>query len=265
MNTTPQAPADTVLLFREEGLAHLRFNRPQALNTLDVPTAERFAQCCRQLAEDATVRAVVITGEGRGFGAGGDLAAFTDDPVATTARIIGAMHEGVRCLTAMDAPVVAGLHGVVAGGSLSLALACDLALAAEGTKFNLAYVNVAANCDVSGSYSLPRIVGLRAAMQIALLGETFDVQEAHRLGLVNRVVPADALLEESLTLGRRLAQGPTLAMGKLKRLMRSSFDHTLDEQLDRESAAFQDSARTEDFAEAVQSFLAKRKPVFRGR
>lgn len=255
---------ETVLLTREGGLAHLRFNRPDALNALDVPTAALFAQHCRALSADATVRAVVITGEGRGFGAGGDLSTFTGNATETARLIIESMHEAVRLLTAMDAPVVAGLHGVVAGGSLSLALACDLALAAEGTKFNLAYVNVAANCDVSGSYSLPRIVGLRKAMEIALLGESFGVDEAHRLGLVNRVVPAAELLEQTLALGQRLANGPTLALGKMKRLLRVSFDHTLDQQMDLESQAFQDSTRTADFAEALQAFFAKRKPNFKG-
>ena len=254
-----------VLLHRERGLAHIRFNRPEALNTIDVPVAQRFAQICRALAGDPSVRAVVMTGEGRGFGAGGDISAFSEAALERVGLIISGMHEGVRILSQMDAPTVAGLHGVVAGGSLSLALSCDLAIAAQGTRFNLAYVNLAANCDVSGSFHLPRLVGLRNAMQIALLGETFDVSEAHRLGLVNRVVAPDALLAETLALGRRLAEGPTLAMGKLKRLLRSSFDATLDEQLDREAACFEDSTRTEDFAEAVQAFLAKRKPVFRGR
>lgn len=256
--------ADSILLFREGGLAHLRLNRPEALNALDVPTAALFAQRCRELASDSGVRAVVITGEGRGFGAGGDLSAFKADATEAARLIIEAMHEGVRLLTAMNAPVVAGLHGVVAGGSMSLALACDLAIAAEGTKFNLAYVNVAANCDVSGSYSLPRIVGLRKALEIALLGESFDAGEAHRLGLVNRVVPADELLAQTLALGQRLANGPTLALGKLKRLMRVSFDHTLEEQLDLECRAFQDSTKTADFAEAMQAFFAKRKPNFTG-
>ena len=255
---------ETVLLTREGGLAHLRFNRPDALNALDVPTADLFARHCRTLAGDTGVRAVVITGEGRGFGAGGDLSTFMGDATETARLIIESMHGAVRLLTAMDAPVVAGLHGVVAGGSLSLALACDMAIAAEGTRFNLAYVNVAANCDVSGSYSLPRIVGLRKAMEIALLGETFGVDEAHRLGLVNRVVPAGELLEQTLALGQRLANGPTLALGKMKRLLRASFDHTLDQQLDLESQAFQDSTRTADFAEALQAFFAKRKPNFKG-
>ena len=256
---------DPVLLSRDGGVAHLRFNRPQALNALDVPTDHCFLEKVQALAADPSVRAVVLSGEGRGFGAGGDLSSFTTDPTATARDIIEAMHAAIRVFTRMDAPVVASLHGVVAGGSLSLALACDLAIAAEGTKFNLAYVNVAANCDVSGSYHLPRIVGLRQAMQIALMGDTFLADEALRLGLVNRVVPADRLADDTQALAQRLAQGPTLALGKLKRLLRDSLDHTLDQQLDLESQAFQDSTRTEDFAEAMQAFFQKRKPVFHGR
>jgi 2-(1,2-epoxy-1,2-dihydrophenyl)acetyl-CoA isomerase len=107
-------------------------------------------------------------------------------------------------------------------------------------------------------------VGLRKAMEIALLGESFGVEEAHRLGLVNRVVPAAELLPHTLALGQRLANGPTLALGKMKRLLRGSFDHTLDQQLDLESQAFQDSTRTADFSEALQAFFAKRKPDFKG-
>ncbi len=261
--TTTEAPL--VLTTRNGAVAHLQINRPQQLNTLDVPTANAFLAAVRTLAQDASVRAVVLSGAGRGFGAGGDLASFQTDPTAAAIAVIEPMHQAVQVLTGMDAPVIARLHGVVAGGSLSLAMASDLAIAAEGTKFNLAYVNVAANCDLSGSWHLPRLVGLRNAMQIALLGDTFLADEALRLGLVNRVVPADQLEAATDQIAQRLANGPTLAIGKMKRLLRASLDHDLPTQLDAERDAFQASTRTSDFQEALSAFFTKRPPAFQGR
>ncbi len=248
-----------------DGVARLTFNRPDQLNTIDVAMAEAFAAACRAIAADGSVRVVVLAGAGRGFGAGGDLATFREDPVTVAPTVMEPMHEGVRILTAIDAPVIARLHGVVAGGTMSLALACDLAIAAEGTKFNLAYVNIGASCDVSGSYSLPRLVGLRSALAIALLGESFDAAEALRLGLVNKVVPADRLQEETDVWVQRFASGPTLALGRLKRLFRASLGNDLATQLDLERDAFVASAKTEDFREGLAAFFARRKPTFVGR
>ena len=208
---------------------------------------------------------LVLCGEGKAFGVGGDLTAFKPGSGITPADLIEPLHEGVKILAALNAPVIASLHGVVAGGSLSLSMACDLAIAAEGTRFNLAYSNVAANCDVSGSWSLPRLVGLRNAMHIALLSDTFDATEALRLGLINRVVPADALQDETGALANRLALGPTLAYGRLKRLLRQSFETDLATQLDAERDHFTASSKTADFKEAVAAFFAKRRPVFFGR
>jgi 2-(1,2-epoxy-1,2-dihydrophenyl)acetyl-CoA isomerase len=138
-------------------------------------------------------------------------------------------------------------------------------VAAEGTRFNLAYANVAASCDVSGSWSLPRMVGLRRAMEIALLSQTFDAAEALRLGIVNRVVPGERLVEETLAMAHKLAAGPTLAYGRMKRLMRSSLDHDFATHLDAERDGFKASARTEDFQEAIAAFFGKRPAVFTGR
>ena len=257
--------ASSVLLSREGGIARVVMNRPEQLNAIDVPMAARFAQVCQEVAADSSVRVVVISGSGRGFGAGGDLSAFREEPTQAAASIIEHVHVGLLQLTTMNAPVLASVHGVVAGGSLSLTSACDLAIAAEGTRFNLAYVNVAASCDVSGSWSLPRLVGLRNALQIALLGETFDAQEAYRLGLVNRVVPADQLADQTEQWVRKFAQGPTRALGRMKRLMRTSFNHDLPTQLELESQGFQDCTRDADFQEAMSAFFAKRKPQFQGR
>ena len=162
------------------------------------------------------------------------------------------------------ASILALGDGVAAGGSLSLSMACNLAIVAEGTRFNLAYANVAASCDVSGSWNLPRLVGLRNAMQIALRPETFDAAQALRLGLVNWVVSAANLERETLALAQRLATGPTLAYGRLKRLMRQSFETALPAQLDAERENFKESTATGDFKEALQAFFAKRPPVFRG-
>ncbi|WP_038212937.1 enoyl-CoA hydratase/isomerase family protein [Xenophilus azovorans] len=259
------AATDPVLLALEGGVATLAFNRPQALNALDIPTAAAFLAACRSLASLDAVRAVVVRGEGRAFGAGGDLTALRTDPAATAAQLIENMHQGIRLLAAMNAPVIASVHGTVAGGSLSLMLACDLAIAADGTRFNLAYANVAASCDVSGSWSLPRVVGLRRAMQIALLSESFDAAQALQFGLVNSVVPADRLAGETAALAGRLASGPTLAYGRMKRLLRQSFEHGFEAQLDAERDAFVASTGTQDFGEALAAFSGKRPPRFQGR
>jgi len=183
---------------------------------------------------------------------------------ATAHELIGSLHEAVVLLANINAPVIASLHGAVAGGSLSLSLACDLAIAADTARFNLAYANIGASCDVSGSWNLPRLVGLRNAMQIALLSETFDAAEALRLGLVNRVVPADRLHEETMALARRLAAGPTQAYGRMKRLMRQSFETDLATQLDAERENFKASTQTDDFKAGISAFLAKRPALFKG-
>lgn len=261
------SPSDSneVVLTRDGGIANLTFNRPLAMNALDIPSALAFLRACRSIAADPQVRVVVIRGEGRAFGAGGDLAALQHGAGDAALTLIEPMHEAVKLLAALDAPVIASLHGVVAGGSLSLALACDLAIAAEGTRFNMAYANVAASSDVGGSWSLPRMVGLRNALQIALLSDTFDATEALRLGMVNRVVPADRLQEETQALAMRLAAGPTLAYGRMKRLMRESFDNDFATQLDAERDEFRGSTDTRDFKEALEAFFAKRPAVFVGQ
>lgn len=254
-----------VLLRQQDGIATLTLNRPEALNAINVAVADAFLAQCQVLARDDSVRVVVIRGEGKAFGVGGDLATLQTDSVNSADALISRLHESVLILAKLNAPVIASLHGVVAGGSLSLSSACDLAIAAEGTRFNLAYANVAASCDVSGSWSLPRLVGLRNAMQIALLADTFDAQEALRLGLVNRVVPAERLDAEVHALAQRLAAGPTQAYGRLKRLMRQSFETSLADQLDAERTNFMASAQTQDFQEALSAFFEKRKPAFQGR
>lgn len=260
MTTTP------VSIERQGAIATLVFNRPEQLNALDLPSAQAFAAACASLAGDAGVRAVVLRGEGRCFGAGGDLQGFAGADAAQHAgRLIEAMHRGLMHLAALDAPVIASLHGSVAGGSMSLALGCDLAIAADNARFNLAYAKVAANCDVGGSWSLPRLVGLRRAMQIALLCETFDAQLALDMGLVNRVVPVAELAAATREWAERLAHGPTLAYGRMKRLLRCSFDHDLATQLALEQQGFQASAATDDFAEAVAAFFARRPARFIGR
>ncbi|MCO6056906.1 enoyl-CoA hydratase-related protein [Pseudomonas sp. MOB-449] len=254
------------LLFQADGaIRHIRFNRPEALNAIDRHLASAFLDACRQLADDPEVRAVVISGNGRGFMAGGDIAQFRDDPASVPDTLIEPMNQALGLLARLDAPVLASLHGPVAGAGLSLALACDLAIAADNTRFNFAYLNLGASCDVGASWHLPRLVGLRKALEIALLSEPIDADEALRQGLVNRVVPAYGLEAATLGLARRLAAAPPRAQGLLKRLLRDSSGNGLDAQLEAEKAAFGRCLESEDFREAVDAFLEKRPAQFTGR
>ena len=153
-----EASSSPVRLQREGAVAVLELNRPQALNVVDLPTARAFLAACRELAADASVRAVLLCGAGRSFGVGGDLRAMAaGDAGAVAGELIGALHESVQHLAALDAPVVAALQGVVAGGSWSLALAADLAVAADDASFTLAYAQIGASCDVNASWALPRM------------------------------------------------------------------------------------------------------------
>ncbi|MGH8790717.1 MAG: enoyl-CoA hydratase/isomerase family protein [Cupriavidus necator] len=256
---------EPVLLRREGAVAHIRFNRPARLNAVDVPTSQAFLDCCRRVADSTDIRAVVVGAEGDVFGVGGDLNELKTDPVAGASRLLEPVHEAIKLMAELDVPFIASLQGVVAGGSLSLAMGCDLAIAAEATKFNLSYVRIGATCDGSASWSLPRLVGMRNAMAIALLGETFDAADALRLGMVNMVVPAWSVDATATELAQRLAQGPTKAMGRMKRLIRTSFERSLPMQLDQERDEFVANAATEDFRNGIAAFLQKKKPEFQGR
>lgn len=265
MKTTAADPTAPLLLERNGAIATLRFNRPEALNAIDVPMANAFLAAVQTVAADPGVRAVVLCGNGRGFMAGGDLATLRADPVQGAIDILTPLNAALLLLAQMNAPVVAQVHGVAAGAGLSLLLMADYVIAAEGTRLNLAYINLGTSCDVGASWALPRIVGVRQALEIALLGEAFTANDALRLGLVNRVVPGAELDSATTALAQRLASGPTLAYGAMKRLMRESMERTLAEQLAAEKDAFVQCAGTEDFRAGVEAFHQRQRAQFSGQ
>lgn len=250
---------------REGAVVTLRFSRPDALNAIDVPMAEALLAAVRAIAADASVRAVVLCGAGRGFMAGGDLATLRADPVQGAAALLAPLNATVQLLATLNAPVIAKVHGVAAGAGLSLMLQADFVIAAEGTRFNLAYINLGTSCDVGASWALPRLVGLRRALEIAMLGEGFGADEALRLGLINRLLPAAELEDAARAFAQRLASGPTLAYGHMRRLLRAGLDHDLATQLQAEAHAFDACAHSHDLREGINAFLAKRRPQFSGK
>jgi len=251
-------------LERFGAVAFVEIRRPQRHNALDAATAEAFLARCREVAADDGVRAVVVSGAGASFGVGGDLNELQAGGAGNARRIIAPLHEAVALLAALDAPVIARLRGIVAGGSMSLALGCDLAVASETARFNFAYTKAGTTADLGGSWYLPRIVGLRAALQIALLNETLDAGRALALGLINKVVPDNELDAETARLACALAQGPTRALGGMKRLLRLSAGNGLHDQLALEFDSFVASTLTADFPEAIDAILGKRIPRFSG-
>lgn len=257
-----------ILFSQDQGVARIRFNRPASLNAIDERMAQEFLRLCRVIRANGEARVVVLSGEGRSFMAGGDLSRFhADIPRAaeTATAIIEPLHEALSILAELRQPVIASLHGAVAGAGVSVALACDLAIAASDARFNLAYAAIGASPDGSSSWSLPRVVGLRKATEIAMLADSFNAEEALRLGIVNRVVQASALVAETEALAQRIANGPTVAYSKIKQLMRASFGRSLNEQMQAEEQAFRACAGTADFAEGIGAFFDKRKPRFQGK
>ncbi|CAN5338694.1 enoyl-CoA hydratase/isomerase family protein [soil metagenome] len=257
-----------ILTTLEAGVATIRFNRPQAMNALDVPMAEALLATVTALRANPDARVIVLCGAGKVFMAGGDLQTFFADlpnAPATARALIDPLHEALALLAEGDAPVIASLHGAVAGAGLSISLGADLAIAADDTRFTLAYSRIGANVDGGGSWALPRTVGLKKAMEIALLSDMMSAATALELGLVNQIVPPAELEAATLALAPRLAQGPTGAYGRIKRLLRASLQRPLREQMAAEREAFVEGASTADFAEGLAAFFGKRPATFTGR
>jgi 2-(1,2-epoxy-1,2-dihydrophenyl)acetyl-CoA isomerase len=254
-----------IVYSRQGAIATVTFNRPAALNALDVATSQAFLAAAKTMAADDSIRAVLLKGSGKAFVAGGDLATLRADPSQGAKDLITPLNEALVVLQGINAPVIAQVHGAAAGAGLSLMLMCDFVLAAEGSKFNLAYINLGTSCDVGASWALPRLVGLRQALEIALLGETFSTDDALRLGLVNRVLPAAELDAAAQAFAERIAAGPTVAYGHMRRLMRASLDRDLPTQLAAEAASFDACAHTTDIREGIEAFFAKRPAKFQGR
>ncbi|WP_150304812.1 enoyl-CoA hydratase/isomerase family protein [Pseudomonas saliphila] len=247
-----------------EGVAWVEFNRPQALNAINVELASRLLEICQELKARADVRVIVLAGAGRAFMAGGDLAAFRDspEPAELASAIIQPLNQALAMLAQMPQIVLGSVHGAVSGAGMSLALGCDMSLAAEDTRFCLAYSAIAASLDGGGSWYLPRQVGLQRSMRLALLNEPLTAEQALNLGLVAEIVPAEQLRQRTESLARQLAGGPAGANAAIKRLLRQSGERTLEEQLENERLAFVECAASEDFHEGITAFFARRKPVY---
>lgn len=263
--------SDVLSLEIEDGVARVLMDRPEAMNALDAALADALVEALEAVEADAAARCVVLGSTSAHFMAGGDLRAFAevlDRPAEERRRFFAGFirraHPAVTALRRMPKPVVASLRGAVAGFGMSLALAADLAVAAEDCNFALAYAAIGASPDGGSTHALPRLVGTRKAMEMAMLGGRLDAAEALRLGLVNRVVAADALDAETAALAARLAAGPTGAFARAKALLNAAHDTPLERQLEGELRAFAECAATGDLPEGVRAFLAKRAPEFAG-
>ena len=262
-------PYETLTLARADGVATLTLNRPDAFNALNLVLGRDLFHAVLEVDDDPAVRAVVITGAGKAFCAGGDVKGFADnlDRIgALIKELTTYLHGAVSRLCRSEKPVIMAINGVAAGGGMSLALAGDLVLAAESARFTMAYSRIAAPPDGSSSYYLPRLVGLRRAMELYFTNRVLTAREAQEWGLVTRVVADAELATAAQTLGRELAQGPTKAFGGAKRLFHQSTWESLETQMELEAQAIAASGRTEDFRAGVTAFATKQPaPAFRGR
>lgn len=264
--------APHVLAEVKDGIGWLTLNRPDSLNALSMEMRDLLVEHSASFEKDPKVRCVVIRGAGTHFMAGGDIRGFhkslTTEREAHLAgfemRVVKA-HQAVYQIRRMNKPVLASVQGAAAGFGLSLILNCDLAIASDDSFFTLAYRHIGLSADGGATYFLPRVVGERKALEIALLGERFTAQEAKANNILNWVVPKDQLVAETEKLARRLADGPTYALGVAKKLIRNSFDNSWDEHSHREAEGLAACAATEDHFEGLNAFLEKRKANFKGR
>ena len=259
----------TTLLFEiRDHVAHITLNRPEVGNAINEEMGRNLMRVVLHCDENPEVRAVLISGAGKIFCGGGDLRDFSakgDQLPNYLKEVTPSFHAAISRLIRMDAPVVAAVHGAAAGAGMSIAIACDIVIAAATTQFMVAYTRAGLTPDGSGTYFLPRLVGLKRALELTLTNRMISAQEALQWGLITRVVPDNELSKEAEALAVQLASGPTRAYGVSKRLLHGSWTETLETQMENESQAIANSARTADAREGIAAFLEKRPPRYKGK
>lgn len=276
VSTTRGAGADgkqDLLVRREDGVLTLTFNRPEARNALTPAMLDIMASELAAAELDPAVGCVVLTGAGGAFCAGGDVKAQAagnasgnaPDPILRMERQRQSQRATSLRLYQMSKPTLAALPGAAAGAGFSLAMACDMRIAADTATMTTAFAKVGLTGDYGGTYLLTQIVGTAKARELYLLADRVDMKEAHRLGMVNWVVPAAELETKTMEIAKRLASGPRIAQGLIKDNLNRALKASFADCLDMESANLAESRKTEDHKEAARAFVEKRAPVFKGR
>jgi 2-(1,2-epoxy-1,2-dihydrophenyl)acetyl-CoA isomerase len=260
-----------ILLDVTDGVGWITLNRPKAYNALNRDLAVQLLDALIRCDEDDNIRALVITGNGPSFCAGGDIrqmmeAVARDGHAAVFLKTLTvSLHEAIATMAHMSKPVIMAVNGAAAGAGFSLAIAGDLVLAADNARFTVAYTAIGLAPDGSSTFTLPRLVGPKRAFELMYTNRALSADEAKELGLVNQVYPAAKFIEQVREYALGIAKGPTAALGYAKKLVTLSAQSSLETQMEHERRAIAATGRTADFREGADAFFAKRPPKFKGR
>jgi 2-(1,2-epoxy-1,2-dihydrophenyl)acetyl-CoA isomerase len=258
---------ETIIFEVKEQTAFITLNRPEAFNGLNLTVGKELMHAAIRCDESSEIRAVILTGAGKAFCAGGDLKFFSgygDQLPVVLKEMTVYCHAAASRLIRMDKPLITAVNGAAAGMGMGFAIAGDIILAAESASFTAAYTAAGLSPDGAMTHLLPRMIGLSRAREMVMTNRRVKAQEALDWGLVNKVVPDGDLLKETETLSKSFAHGPTHSYGMVKKLLNESFSSTLETQMEQEARGICEMAKTRDGLEGVAAFVGKRRPVFKG-
>jgi 2-(1,2-epoxy-1,2-dihydrophenyl)acetyl-CoA isomerase len=258
--------SNTILFSKENGVGYITLNRPEKFHSFNREMALAFQQALDDCEKDEAIRCIYVTGSGKAFCAGQDLAEAIDPNGAELEQIVREHYNPIITrLRNIEKPIVCAVNGVAAGAGANIALACDIVLATKSASFIQAFSKIALIPDSAGTFVLPRLVGMQRALALTMLGDKVSADEAVSMGMIYKSFPDESFDAETKQIAINLAQMPTKGLGLTKRLMNQSYNNTLEQQLDMEKQLQVEAGATEDFKEGVNAFLEKRKPVFKGK